>query len=118
MRSRFVLLLFLFPSTASAQIAPSRSPQLPSALSKVTIRPDPGANRDIEEADQRIREGRKGGTLTKAQARKLRRETDFAKAAADRSAQNGLSYSEQRGLDMHGRALQSIVAAERSRPPR
>ncbi len=105
MRIVTALVILASPSPLLAQIAPGSQPDLPPALRNVTIRPAPAHDREIDEARAGIHEGRKGGTLTKGQARKLRREVDRASDIADRSARDGVSYSEQREADMSGRAL-------------
>lgn len=111
-----VLLLLSLPGVASAQIAPpgrdASSPPTP-----VTIKPGPGGSYDRQVARDEIKDGRRSGTLTKSQARQLRREADRGDALASRYGRDGLSDSERRDLDMQGQALRSIIQGERSRPP-
>jgi hypothetical protein len=118
MRSLIALMLLASPAALSAQIAPD--PQPDSAPGPITIHPDSSATGRIENdlARDRIREGRRSGTLTKSQARALRKEAHMNDALAARYARDGLSDSEQRELDMRGRALQSLTEAQRSQPSR
>lgn len=117
MRAALALILLASPVALPAQIAPGPQPDAPPGPVGVTIRPDP-SNRELQESRDRIREGRRSGALTKAQARRLRKEASVNDALAQRYARDGLSYSEQRELDMRGRALQSLTEAQRSQPPR
>lgn len=104
------------PATLSAQIAPRTEPTAPPGPVNVRVEPQPSGDYELDRAREGIRDGRKSGTLSKKQARALRREADRADAQADRSARDGLSYSEQREIDMQGRALQSVTQAQRSQP--
>lgn len=118
MRSLLTLILVASPTALSAQIAPGSPPD--SAPGPVTIRTEANpANRyENNLARDRIRDGRRGGTLTKKEGRALRREAQMNDSLADRYARDGLSGSEQRELDMRGRALQSLTQAQRSQPKR
>lgn len=114
-----VLLLALpasVPASASAQIASGDAASPEPVPVPVTIRPVPAGDYELQRARDQIDDGRKNGTLSKRQARQLRREADRADALADRSARDGLSYAEQREIDMQGRALQSLTQAQRSQP--
>lgn len=104
------------PAALPAQIAPQTEPTAPPGPVNVRVEPRPSGDYELDRARQDIRDGRKSGTLSKKQARALRREADRADAQADRSARDGLSYSEQRQIDMQGRALQSLTEAQRSQP--
>lgn len=104
------------PATLSAQIAPKSEPTAPPGPVNVRVEPRPSGDYELDRAREDIRDGRKSGTLSRKQARALRREADRADAQADRSARDGLSYSEQREIDMQGRALQSLTEAQRSQP--
>ena len=110
MRRLIALMLITSPAVLSAQIAPG----------PITIRPDSSATGSLENevARERIREGRKSGSLNKGQARALRKEARMNDALAKHYGRDGLSDSEQRELDMRGRALQSLTEAQRSQPPR
>jgi hypothetical protein len=104
------------PAALPAQIARKTEPTAPPGPVNVRVEPRPSGDYELERARQDIRDGRKSGTLSRKQARALRREADRADAQADRSARDGLSYSEQREIDMQGRALQSLTEAQRSQP--
>ncbi|PZU63821.1 MULTISPECIES: hypothetical protein [Sphingobium] len=106
------------PAALPAQIARKTEPTAPPGPVNVRVEPRPSGDYELERARQDIRDGRKSGTLSRKQARALRREADRADAQADRSARDGLSYSEQREIDMQGRALQSLTEAQRSQPGR
>ncbi len=113
--SLFMIALAL-PATLPAQIAPKTEPTPTPGPVNVRVEPRPAGDYELDRARQDIRDGRKSGTLSRKQARALRREADRADAQADRSARDGLSYSEQREIDMQGRALQSLTEAQRSHP--
>ncbi|WHO40853.1 hypothetical protein PMI04_009800 [Sphingobium sp. AP49] len=113
--SLFLIALAL-PATLPAQIAPKEKPTATPGPVNVRVEPRPSGDYELDRAREDIRDGRKSGALSKKQARALRREADRADAQADRSARDGLSYSEQREIDMQGRALQSLTEAQRSHP--
>ncbi len=104
------------PAALPAQIARKTEPTAPPGPVNVRVEPRPSGDYELDRAREDIRDGRKSGTLSRKQARTLRREADRADAQADRSARDGLSYSEQREIDMQGRALQSLTEAQRSQP--
>ncbi|WP_298400120.1 hypothetical protein [Sphingobium sp.] len=116
MRRLIPLLLFVSPAALPAQIAPGPQPDAPPGPVQVRTDSTPSGRYENDVARDRIRDGRKSGTLTKAQAKALRKEARMNDTLADRYGRDGLSYSEQRELDMRGRALQSLTEAERSRP--
>jgi hypothetical protein len=116
MRLPLPLMLFVLPAAASAQIAPPSSPPKNPTPVSVTVKPSLSADYQLREARDRIHDGRKDGTLTKKQARALRREANRDDAVARRNARDGISYSEQREATMRGLALQSMIEGERSRP--
>lgn len=117
MRVALPLILLACPMALPAQIAPGPQSATPPGPAGITIRPDP-SNRELQESRERIREGRRSGGLTKKEARQLRKEATVNDALAKHYARDGLSDSEQRELDMRGRALQSLTEAQRSQPPR
>jgi hypothetical protein len=114
MRIALAALLLMAPTVVLAQTAPP-PPTPPQGPVDVRIDSTPGRYEN-DVARDRIRDGRRGGTLTKSQARGLRREADMNDVLAERYARDGLSYSERRELDMRGRALQSLTEAQRGRP--
>ncbi len=109
-------ILLLLPASVSAQIAPKSEPAGSEAPITVRIEPVVSGTFELERAREDIRDGRKSGTLSRKQARALKREADRVDALANRNARDGLSYSEQREIDMQGRALRSLTEAQRSRP--
>lgn len=118
MRVALALMLLASPVALSAQIAPGPQPDTPPGPVRVRTEPSPSVNIDNAIARERIRDGRRGGTLTKQQARRLRKEAGVNDDLAQRYGRDGLSDSEQRELDMRGRALQSLTEAQRSQPKR
>lgn len=118
MRRLIPLLLLFSPASLSAQIAPGPQPDAPPGPVQVRTDSAPSGRYETDVARDRIKDGRKSGTLTKTQAKALRKEARMNDALAQRYGRDGLSYSEQRELDMRGRALQSLTEAQRSQPPR
>ncbi|MFC3441681.1 hypothetical protein ACFOKF_10885 [Sphingobium rhizovicinum] len=119
MRNPALLFLsMLIGGAAMARNAPGSPPH--DMPAPVTIRVEPSAIgiHEVEQARAVIRKARKSGALDRKEARRLRREADRAQALADRNGRDGLSYSEQRELDMQGRALQSLTEGQRSQPRR
>lgn len=116
MRAALILTWLFLPAVAQAQIAPPSTPPKNPMPVSVTVKPSLSSDYQLHEARDRIHDGRKDGTLTKKQARALRREADRDDAVARRNARDGVSYSEQREANMRGLALQSMIEGERSRP--
>lgn len=116
MRIILALIILSLPAALSAQIAPRSEPNATPGPVNVRVEPSPVGDQELDRARDAIRDGRRDGTLSKKQARALRREASGAQALADRNARDGLSYSEQREIDMQGRALQSITQGQRSQP--
>jgi hypothetical protein len=85
---------------------------------RVRIEPPSAADYEMQRSRDAIRAGRKSGALTKSEARALRREARQNTELARRYGRDGLSPSEQRELEMRGRALSSVTEAQRTRPPR
>lgn len=111
--------LLALPAALSAQIAPGSQPDRTRGPVDVRIEPPANSDYELQRSRDAIRAGRKGGTLTRSQARGLRREANQTDTLAARYARDGLSQSEeQRELDIRGRALQSLTQAERTRPKR
>lgn len=112
------LTLFALPTALSAQIAPGSQPDRVPGPVNIRVEPSVGGDHELRRSRDAIRAGRKSGTLTKREARVLRREAGQNDTLADRYARDGLSQSEQRELDMRGRALQSLTQAQRAQPKR
>ncbi|MCI4589757.1 hypothetical protein MOK15_06585 [Sphingobium sp. BYY-5] len=118
MRFALALMLLASPAALPAQIAPGSQPETAPGPIGVRIMPSTGADHELRESRERIREGRKSGTLKKSQARGLRREANQNDALAERYGRDGLSDSKRRELEMRGRALQSLTEAQRTQPRR
>ncbi len=73
----------------------------------------PGIARDLHQVDRSIRAARDSGQLSRKEARQLRRESRRIAALEDRLARDGLSESEQAGLQAQVEALRSIASARR-----
>lgn len=101
----FGLLACSFP--VHAQMGP------PAPADMLEAQPNVAAARDIELARENIHEGRKNGSLSKSQARELKKHASRIDAVAERYARDGLSESEQRDLSFQSRALESLTNAER-----
>jgi hypothetical protein len=115
MRNPALLFISMLISTsAMAQIAPGSPPRDTPAPVTVRMEPSVSGTYELEQARKDIRKARKNGALDRKQARQLRREADRAQALADRNGRDGLSYSEQRELDMQGLALQSLAQGQRA----
>ncbi|RKF21846.1 hypothetical protein D6851_07465 [Altericroceibacterium spongiae] len=69
------------------------------------------------DARDEIEKGRDTGTLSKEQARVLKKQATRIDNVRDRYAVDGLSDSERRDLDFQSRALESITKAQRFQIP-
>ena len=113
---RFVILiggsLFLSP-TASAQfvygpVPPTRTPGIVASGGPSTARETSALRRDI-------RRGRASGTVSRREARALRRETDQIDTLAERYGADGLSDAEARELNTRMRVQHDLVNTWRTR---
>ncbi|MXP26774.1 hypothetical protein GRI39_12080 [Altererythrobacter indicus] len=107
MRKVLILGLLACSFPAQAQMGP------PAPSDILEDQPDVPAAREIDLARDNIHEGRKDGSLSKSQARNLKKHAARIDAVAERYARDGLSQSEQRDLSFQSRALESLTNAER-----
>ncbi|WP_153006032.1 hypothetical protein [Sphingomonas sanguinis] len=98
------------PAAAPAQFV-SAGP--PSDILAMPNQPSVAADRrDIRRA---IREGRRSGDISRAEARSFGREDAAIGELGERFAQDGLSLSEERELQVRSEALRGLVNARRVR---
>ncbi len=80
--------------------------------------PASGIGQILGDTARRVRDGRRSGQFTKAQARSLRRDSAVTEELADRYAVDGLvSDSENAELRARAEAQRGIVDAQRLSPP-
>jgi hypothetical protein len=113
-----VLLAAAFVSPAAAQIVP-RHPSgdafRPNPLTIDRRASSPGISRDMRDVRERISDARNAGTISRAQARQLRRETWAIDNMATLFGRDGLSASEQRELETRALYLRGEVDRPRSK---
>lgn len=98
------------PTAAPAQFV-SAGP--PADIIAMPHQPSTGTDRrDIRRS---IREGRRSGDISRAEARSFRREDIAISGLGERFGQDGLSPSEQAELQSRTEALRSLVNARRAR---
>lgn len=106
------LSLVLIPAAASAQVygppAPtSHLPGISMSASQSTV------GRETRKIRHDVHEAREDGTLTKREARSLRREANQIDTLSDRYGADGLSDSEARELDTRARVLRDVTNTQR-----
>lgn len=90
----------------------------PSAPRAPTISADRIAvARDVADAREQIHRGRAERSLSRRQARGLRREANQIDTLADRYAADGLSDAERRELDSRARVLRDVTNGQRILSP-
>ena len=114
------LLLTALGAPVAAQFAPGptapRDPRLPGPSIIRDVRPSPGVWRDLRDIRDRIESGRDAGTLSKREARALRREARQIESLGERYGRDGLlSESELKELDARALYLRDAVGAARAR---
>jgi hypothetical protein len=77
--------------------------------------PQPAIGRQLDGIDDGIRAGRASGQLSRREARGLRRENGVIGSIAERYAENGLSQSEARELQIRTEVMRDIVNNQRLR---
>lgn len=115
-----ILVTFLpLAAPAGAQFVPGRPPppqtRLPSPIMTGDTRPGMDIWRGIGDLRADIDRGRAAGSLSKREARSLRREARAIGALADRYGNDGLSASERHELESRSLYLQGLINAQRSR---
>lgn len=77
--------------------------------------PQPAIGRQLDGIDDGIHAGRASGQLGRREARGLRRENGVIGSIAERYAENGLSQSEARELQIRTEVMRDIVNNQRLR---
>ena len=118
MRTLVTAVILMFAVPAHAQFAPTSRPggerwSRSDGLDRRSSSPPIG--QQIGEIDRRIDDGRDSRTLTKRQARRLRREAGQIGTLQERYALDGLSAAEERELDLRAGVLREQVNNERLR---
>jgi hypothetical protein len=112
-----MLLATLIAAPAAAQFAPTPRVPRPSAPPPFIGSVGPAAPsswRDTAETRERIRDGRDAGQLSRREARRLRHRSGAVDHVADFYAQDGVSASEARELQVRNQVLRDQVTATRS----
>ncbi len=107
-----LVVLLCIAAPAGAQIA-GRHDSGPMPSRNVFIddgrMPSPGPARDLRDARRQIDRARERGSITRREARALRRESRLIARAAESYGLNGLSASEQRELSARTAALRGTA---------
>lgn len=111
---RFVLLMpiLVAAAPASAQIWDGGR----SAVREMPAAPVATFDRDLSDANRAIRDGRRRGDLTRAEARTLRAESAMIGRLAQQARHGGPAWTNTAALDQRARALREQVVAARARP--
>ncbi|MEK9210227.1 hypothetical protein [Sphingomonas sp. 2378] len=106
--------LLALPVTAHAQFTRAGPP---ADIVAMPGRPDvsPNLSNDRRDIRRSIREGRRSGDISRAEARSFRRDDAAIGSLADRFSSDGLSLSEQAELQSRTEALRGLVNARRVR---
>lgn len=115
MRTVLAIAAMVMAGSAAAQTGWGPPPPSPSRLPGIspTIVASP-ILRDTQRIRRDARRGREQQTLTRAEARGLRREARQVDALADRYGKDGLSASERMELETRARVLQENANARRT----
>jgi len=110
---RYAILAVTIASLPAAAPAQFVSAGPPSDILAMPNQPTPATERrDIRRS---IREGRRSGDISRAEARSFKREDAAIGELGERFAQDGLSLSEERELQVRTEALRGMVNARRVR---
>ncbi|HLL59020.1 MAG TPA: hypothetical protein VK391_03920 [Allosphingosinicella sp.] len=117
-RLAFVLVSLSLAASAGARIAerhPPREVQRPPNTLVVDSRQKgPGLRRDVEDIRQRVERARENGTISRHEARQLRREARLIAIQAHRYGRDGLSSSERAELESRAHSLRGAVNRPRA----
>lgn len=115
MRPFIAAALLLTPLVgAQAQYMPRTPPpseRLPAIVDRGTQPAGPSVGSELDDLRGRIDARREAGTLSKQEARALRREARQIATLTERYDRDGLSDSERREIDMRTHALRSLTDA-------
>ena len=112
-----VALLNLAAPVAGMQLNGFAGPRVtaPTQSLPVRIRPAPSqTGRDLGDIRNRIEDGRDERSLTRREARRLKREARYIGVLTERFGSGGLSDAEQRELDVRTHALRDQVGVRRT----
>lgn len=113
MRTALLALLMAMPVAAPTGIAGPPSPE--RTLPGIVV--SPAAGRETGEIRERIRDGRREGSLSRRDGRVLRRQAGVIDSLADRYGSDGLSEPEMRELNARAMILRDAVNARRTGVP-
>lgn len=110
---RFVLpmLMLVLAAPANAQIWDGGH----SAVREMPAAPRPSFDRDLNDANRSIRDGRRRGDFSRAEARTLRAESAMIERLAQQARAGGPAWANSAALDERARAFGAQVAAARAR---
>ncbi|MCT8000622.1 hypothetical protein NZL82_01885 [Sphingomonas sanguinis] len=100
---------------ALSTAAPAQFTQAGPPADGVAMPSQPSVRSDRAAIRRSIREGRRSGDISRAEARSFRRDDAAIGSLADRFAADGLSLSEQAELQSRTEALRGMVNARRVR---
>lgn|GEM_PF-6269325 len=86
-----------------------------SAVREMPAAPRTSFDRDLNDANRSIRDGRRRGELSRSEARTLRAESAMIERLAQQARQGGPAWANTTALDQRARALREQVVAARSR---
>ena len=113
----FIVLLNITAPVAAKQLNGFAGPRVtaPTLWLPVKARPAPPQTwRDLRDIRERIEDGRDERSLTRREARKLKREVAYIGVLTDRFGSDGLSDAERRELDVRTSALRDQVGVRRT----
>lgn len=111
MRAMLSILPILFATPAGAQIWDGGR----AAMREMPAAPNATFDRDLSDANRSIRDGRRRGDLSRAEARTLRAESAMIERLAQQARAGGPAWSNTAALDERARAFGAQVAAARAR---
>lgn len=112
-----IALLNIAAPVAAMQLNGFAGPRVtaPTLSLPARIRPVPSQTyRDLSDIRERIEDGRNERSLTRRQARKLKREATYIGVLTDRFESGGLSDAERRELDVRTHVLRDQVGVRRT----
>lgn len=111
MRVILPILLLAIAAPASAQIWDGGR----SAVREMPAAPSTSFDRDLNDANRSIRDGRRRGDLSRAEARTLRAESAMIERLVKQARAGGPAWANTTALDERARAFGAQVAAARAR---
>jgi hypothetical protein len=118
-RLAFVFVSLSLAASAGARIAERHPPREvqrpPNTLAVDSRQKGPGLRRDVEDISQRVERARENGTISRHEARQLRREARLIAIQAHRYGRDGLSSSERAELESRAHSLRDAINRPRPR---